>query len=123
MMNYGHRRTLCAALLVCAVLFVSPGAVAAQDDPGNPQFGDYVGSVFLSLFHVPYKAVICVSGQVLGGAAYIMTAGVPGNYSGETNGGDIGTIAAASCASPWVITPEEISKDYQPDLEPIDYNE
>ena len=121
-----HRRTFNAALLLSALLFVSPGAVRAQDEAADsqpPNFGHYVGSVFLSLFHVPYKAVMCVSGQVLGGAAYIMTAGVPGNYSGETNGEDIGTIAAASCAAPWIISPREISKDYRADLEPIDYNE
>jgi len=123
--GYGKMKrmiTLSAALSVYGMFLVSPGAAQAPP-PQSPHIGHYIGSALLSVFYVPYKGAVCLSGQVLGGAAYVMTAGVPGNYSGESNGAGIGTVAAASCAGSWVITPGELNRNYIGDLESDDYTE
>jgi len=116
---------LSRALLLSVMLLVLPGTAPARDEPVDrpTRAGHYIASVFLSIFYVPVKLVTCVSGQALGGAAYLITAGVPGNYDGGTNGAEIGTIAAASCAPPWIIKPKDLNRDYRSDPEPIDYGD
>ncbi|HXV84819.1 MAG TPA: hypothetical protein VEG60_33655 [Candidatus Binatia bacterium] len=106
-------RSMCAGLLVISVLGV-PGVVQAQESTTQSVDGfSVLGSVLLSILHVPQKLVTCVGTQVGAAVAYTTTFGVAGNYDGGTNGKQIGEVARRSCTGDWVITPTQVSKDYQ----------
>jgi hypothetical protein len=71
-----------------------------------------VGSVLLSILHVPFKLATCAGTQATAAVFYAGTFGVPGHYDGGTNGKEIGETARRSCTGAWFITPEQVKKDY-----------
>lgn len=107
------RRSVCAGLLVLTFL-IAPGQLPAQQSATHQVDGfSILGSIFLSVLHVPLKLATCVGTQSGAAVAYAATFGVPGNYDGGTNGRQIGEVARRSCTGDWIITPEQVSKDYQ----------
>lgn len=102
---------LLIAVTVSAALTFTPVAAKAQDSQ-QPHGGFVLGSVLLSILHVPFKLVTCVGTQVTAGVAYAGTYGVPGHYDGGTNGRDIGETARRSCTGDWIITPRQVKDDY-----------
>ena len=106
-------RSMCGGLLVLSVL-AAPGALRAQQSTTHQTDGfSVLGSVLLSILHVPFKFVTCVGTQTGAAVAYTTTYGVAGNYDGGTNGKEIGEVARRSCTGDWIITPGQVSKDYQ----------
>lgn len=106
-------RGACAGLLLISVLAV-PGPLRAQQSTTHQVDGfSVLGSVLLSVLHVPLKLVTCIGTQTGAAVAYTTTFGVAGNYDGGTNGKEIGEVARRSCTGDWIITPEQVSKDYQ----------
>jgi len=102
--------------LVCATFFfllsfsvasTAARAASSQDSDGPAIFG----SIFLSVLNFPFKLATCVGTQAVSAVAYTATYGVQGNYNGGTNGRDIGEVARKSCTG-WLITPDEVKKDY-----------
>jgi hypothetical protein len=85
----------------------SQQAVMKEDDGAF-----YLGSALLSILYFPLKLATCVGTQAGAAVAYTATYGVAGNYDGDTNGKDIGQAARKSCTGAWVITPEQVKKDY-----------
>jgi hypothetical protein len=112
-MKGGIRRSMWAGLLVISISVV-PGVLRAQQSATQQADGfSVLGSVLLSVLHVPFKFVTCVGTQTGAAVAYTATYGVTGNYDGGTNGKQIGEVARRSCTGDWIITPEQVSKDYQ----------
>ena len=106
-------RSIRVGLLVISVLAV-PGAPQAQQSATQQTDGfSVLGSILLSVLHIPLKFVTCVGTQTGAAVAYTATFGVAGNYDGGTNGKQIGEVARRSCTGDWIITPEQVSKDYQ----------
>ena len=105
-------RGLCAGLLVISVLAV-PGALRAQSSAQQVDGFSVLGSIVLSILHIPLKLVTCVGTQAGAAVAYTTTYGVAGNYDGGTNGKEIGEVARRSCTGDWIITPGQVAKDYQ----------
>jgi len=106
-------RGMCAGFLVMSVLAV-PAALRAQQSATQQTDGfSVLGSIVLSVLHLPLKLVTCVGTQAGAAVAYTTTYGVPGNYDGGTNGKQIGEVARRSCTGDWIITPEQVAKDYQ----------
>ena len=102
----------CSAALLTLSLFALPvngGAQQAPDGAGAPFF---LGSIILSILHLPTKLVTCVGTQFSAALFYNATYGVPGSYEGGTNGRDIGETARRSCTGDWVITPSQVKADY-----------
>jgi hypothetical protein len=96
-----------------AITLLSPPSVAAQQS-GSLNDGLYVaGSVLLSLLYLPVKLTTCVGTQAVTAVAYTATYGVPGSYDGGTNGKDIGEVARKACAGSWLISPNQVKRDYQ----------
>jgi hypothetical protein len=111
-MNRGILRSTCAGLLMITLLAV-PGALRAQQSATQQVDGiSILGSVLLSVLHVPFKLITCIGTQTGAAVAYTATFGVPGNFDGGTNGKQIGEVASRSCTGDWIITPEQVSKDY-----------
>jgi len=81
---------------------------SAQEDDGV----FWIGSIFLSIVHVPYKALTCAATQASAATFYTATFGVAGHYDGGTNGKDIGETARRSCTGAWIITPKQVKEDY-----------
>jgi len=105
-------RSIRVGLLVISVLAV-PGASRAQQSATQQTDGfSVLGSILLSVLHIPFKFVTCVGTQTGAAVAYTATFGVPGNYDGGTNGKQIGEVARRSCTGDWIISPEQVSKDY-----------
>ena len=102
---------LFAVMLAVAVLIMPGLARAQQAQEDNGIF--ILGSVLFSILHVPFKLATCVGTQATAAVAYTATFGVAGNYDGGTNGKQIGEVARRSCTGDWIITPEQVSKDYQ----------
>jgi hypothetical protein len=101
---------LSVALLAAAIL--APSTVRAQSS-GQEDNGVFVlGSVLLSIIHVPYKLVTCAATQASSAVFYTATYGVRGHYDGDTNGKDIGETARRSCTGEWIITPRQVKSDY-----------
>ena len=103
----------CATLLLLVML--SASSMAAQ--AATPQADDggavaVAGSIFLSVLYLPLKLVTCVGTQTVSAVAYTATFGVPGNYDGGTNGRQIGEVARKSCTGSWLISPDQVRKDY-----------
>jgi len=106
-------RSIRVGLLVISVFGV-PGALRAQQSAAQQTDGfSVLGSIVLSVLHLPLKLVTCVGTQAGAAVAYTTTYGVPGNYDGGTNGKQIGEVARRSCTGDWIITPEQVAKDYQ----------
>ena len=101
---------LFAVTLAAAVLIMPGVALAQQAQEDNGIF--ILGSVLLSILHVPFKLVTCVGTQATAAVAYTATFDVPGNYDGGTNGKDIGETALRSCTGSWFIMPSQIKSDY-----------
>jgi hypothetical protein len=105
-------RSMFVGFVMMSVL-AGPGALRAQESAAQVDGFSILGSILLSVLHVPFKLVTCVGTQTGAGVAYTATFGVPGNYDGGTNGKQIGEVARRSCTGDWIITPEQVSKDYQ----------
>jgi hypothetical protein len=99
---------VCGAIFL--VILLSGRAMAAQDEDGAAYFGSFL----LSLLQFPVKLATCVGTQTVSAVAYVATFGVPGNYDGGTNGREIGEIARKSCTGSWVVSPDQVKKDYYP---------
>jgi hypothetical protein len=102
---------LLLAVTVSAALTFTP--VAAKAQQSQEEDGAFVlGSILLSILHVPFKLVTCVGTQATAAVAYTATYGVAGHYDGGTNGRDIGETARRSCTGDWIITPQQVKQDY-----------
>jgi len=104
--------TVCAGLLIIGIIVI-PGVSRAQQSTTQQTDGlSVLGSIVLSVLHFPLKLVTCVGTQTGAAVAYTGTFGVTGNYDGGTNGKEIGEVARRSCTGDWIITPQQVSKDY-----------
>jgi hypothetical protein len=104
-------RFVAALLFVC--IATAPGIAKSQQAPTQQDDGAfYLGSFILSLLYFPVKLVTCVGTQAGAAVAYTATYGVAGSYDGDTNGKDIGETARRSCTGDWIITPQQVKKDY-----------
>ena len=106
-------RSRLSALLVLGILIFPINSRAQQANSDQPRVSSILGSVLLSILHVPLKLVTCVGSQAGAAVVYTATFGVAGNYDGGTNGKEIGEVARRSCTGSWVITPEQVSRDYR----------
>jgi hypothetical protein len=94
-------------------LLVTPAVGRAQQAGAQQDDGVfYLGSFVLSLIYLPVKLATCLGTQAGAAVAYTATYGVPGSYDGDVNGKEIGEVARRSCTGPWIITPEQVKKDY-----------
>ena len=106
-------RDACAGFLMITVLAVPTVLRAQQSTTQHVDGFSVLGSVLLSVLHVPMKLATCVGTQAGAAVAYTTTFGVAGNYDGGTNGRQIGEVARRSCTGDWIITPRQVSNDYQ----------
>ena len=88
-------------------------ARAEQPQEQDGHIGYSIGSVLLSILHVPLKLVTCVGTGAISTVAYVGTYGVEGNYDGGTNGREIGEVARRACGGDWIIPAEQVKEDYQ----------
>ena len=102
----------CSAALLTLSLSALPLNGHAQETSDGADGIFVVGSILMSILHVPTKLVTCVGTQFSAALFYNATYGVPGGYEGGTNGRDIGETARRSCTGDWVITPSQIKADY-----------
>lgn len=100
-----------AAILAVAIL-AAPGSGRAQSSAQEDNGVFVLGSVLLSILHVPLKLATCVGTQATAAVFYTTSYGVPGHYDGGTNGKDIGETARRSCTGDWFITPSQVKSDY-----------
>jgi hypothetical protein len=104
---------LATALLVLSIV-ATPSIGRTQQAPSQEDDGAFVlGSIFLSILYFPIKLVTCVGTQAGAAVAYTATYGVEGNYNGGTNGKEIGEVARRSCTGDWLISPQQVKKDYE----------
>ena len=101
-----------ASAMLLALTLAFPGMVGAQSSSQDDDGIFVLGSVLLSILHVPLKLATCVGTQATSAVLYAGTFGVPGHYDGGTNGKDIGDTARRSCTGSWIITPEQVKSDY-----------
>ncbi len=102
-----------SAVTLAAAILIAPATGRAQQAGGQEDNGIFVlGSVLLSIIHVPYKLVTCAGTQASAAIFYTATFGVRGHYDGDTNGKDIGETARRSCTGAWIITPGQVKTDY-----------
>jgi hypothetical protein len=106
------RGAVCTGLLVLSVI-VAPRISLAQQTAAGHGGVSVLGSIFLSVLHLPLKLATCVGTQAGAAVAYTATFGVAGNHDGGTNGKQIGEVARRSCTGDWIITPEQVERDYQ----------
>ncbi len=109
-MKYILRLSIVVLILSAVAVPTTGRAQQATTDQDNGAF--YLGSVVLSVLHLPLKLATCLGTQAGAAVAYTATYGVPGNYDSNTNGRDIGEVARRSCTGDWFITPEQVKKDY-----------
>ena len=102
----------CSAALLTLSLLALPVNGRAQETTEGAGGIFVVGSILMSILHLPTKLVTCVGTQFSSALFYNATYGVPGSYEGGTNGRDIGETARRSCTGDWVITPSQIKADY-----------
>ena len=100
------------AALVFVCIAMAPGIAKSQQAAQQDDGAFYLGSVIFSLLYLPVKLVTCVGTQAGAAVAYTATYGVAGSFDGETNGKDIGETARRSCTGDWIITPQQVKKDY-----------
>jgi len=105
---------LFAAILLLSFLGMPSISMAQQPTSrtAEPGFFSVLGSVVLSILHVPFKAVTCVGTQATAAVAYAATVDVEGHYDGGTNGKDIGETARRSCTGSWIVRPSQVARDY-----------
>ncbi len=103
---------LSIAILFLSIIAVPTIGSAQQTTMKEDDGAFYLGSFVLSIFQFPLKLATCLGTQAGAAVAYTATYGVPGNYEGNTNGRDIGEVARRSCTGDWVISPEQVKKDY-----------
>jgi hypothetical protein len=102
-----------SVVIIAIVILALPVAGRTQQSPAQEDNGIFVlGSILMSILHVPVKLVTCVGTQATAAVAYTATYGVQGHYDGGTNGKDIGETARRSCTGSWFITPSQIKDDY-----------
>jgi len=102
-----------ASTVLAFTILTAPGISSAQQATARDESSPFVlGSILLSIIHIPLKLVTCVGAQVTGAAAYAGTYGVLGHYEGGTNGRDIGETARRSCTGDWIIPASQVRKDY-----------
>jgi hypothetical protein len=110
-------RLISGSSLILSLLLFSYDSRAQQastaQSAAQPGVFSVLGSVLLSALHVPLKLTTCVGTQAVAAVAYTATFGVPGSYDGGTNGKQIGEVARNSCTGNWLITPEQVSRDYR----------
>ena len=104
---------ICVISLTLGLLLVPPAVRAQEPKSEGPQLGSHVGSVFLSLFYIPIRLVTCVGTQFVTAPTYLITGDVPGNFEGGRDGRQIAEVSKGACTSSWVITPSQLSKDYE----------
>ena len=108
---------LTSKLLVMLLIFgfaAVPRPVRAQQPAAQSEDGAFfLGSLLLSVLYLPLKLATCVGTQATAAVAYTATYGVAGNYDGGTNGKQIGEVARRSCSGAWVISPQQVKKDYE----------
>jgi len=97
---------------LAVAILVTPLTARAQSSGQKDNGLFFLGSVLFSIIHVPYKLVTCAATQASSAVFYTGTYGVRGHYDGDTNGKDIGETARRSCTGEWIITPEQVKKDY-----------
>ena len=102
----------CTVALLTLSLLALPEPGRAQETAEGAGAVSVVGSVLLSILHLPQKLVTCVVTQSSAALFYTATFGVPGGYEDGTNGRDIGETARRSCTGAWVITPSQVKADY-----------
>lgn len=102
---------LCTLFLAVALL-AFPSSSRAQSTEREDDGIFFLGSIIVSVLHVPFKLATCLGTQATAAVAYTATYGVEGHYDGGTNGKDIGETARRSCKGDWIITPSQIRKDY-----------
>lgn len=102
----------CSAALLTLSLLALPVTGRAQETTEGADGIFVVGSILMSILHLPVKLVTCAGTQATAAVAYTATFGVPGGYDGGTNGRDIGETARRSCTGSWVITPSQVKADY-----------
>jgi len=101
-----------AATTLAIAIVTAPGIGSAQQAAQEESSPFVLGSILLSILHIPVKLVTCVGAQATGAVAYAATYGVEGHYDGGTNGRDIGETARRSCTGDWVIPASQVRKDY-----------
>ncbi len=99
-------------LFLAVVLLAFPNTSRAQSTEREDDGIFFLGSILVSVLHVPFKLASCLGTQATAAVAYTATYGVEGHYDGGTNGKDIGETARRSCKGDWIITPSQIRKDY-----------
>ena len=101
-----------SALILTIVILAAPTASRAQQSSSQEDNGVFIlGSVLLSILHVPLKLATCAGTQATAAVFYTATFGVRGHYDGGTNGKDIGETARRSCTGDWFITPQHVKGD------------
>ncbi len=110
--NLGH--LVGSGILALALWVVVPSVAWSQQAASGREPAYTVGSFFYSLLYFPVKLTTCVGTQAGAAVAYVATYGVAGNYDGGNNGKEIGEVARATCAGPWVITPGQVKQDFKP---------
>ncbi len=106
---------LAAAFLSFALLAPVPRSFAGQsgqDSAEEPGFFAGLGSIVFSVLLIPTKLVTCLGTQASAAAFYVGTYDVKGAYDGGTNGRDIGETARRSCTGSWVVSPQQVARDY-----------
>ena|ERR1051325_8422883 len=94
-------------------LLEQSGSMPSIPRSTSPGFFDVLGSVVFSIVNVPFKLATCIGGQAVAGTAYVATFGVPGsNEPGGNLGKEIGEVGRRSCTGSWIITPEQVARDY-----------
>jgi hypothetical protein len=104
---------LAAAFLSFALLVPVPRGFAGQSGPAEePGFFAGLGSIVFSVLLIPTKLVTCLGTQASAAAFYVATYDVKGAYDEGTNGRDIGETARRSCTGSWVVSPQQVARDY-----------
>ena len=103
---------LSIAILILSIVALPTIGRTQQTTMKEDDGAFYLGSFVLSIVQFPLKLATCLGTQAGAAVAYTATYGVPGNYESNTNGKDIGEVARRSCTGAWVITPQQVKKDY-----------
>jgi len=106
-------RNIWLGLLVTGVVAAPVNLRAQQSTTQSVDGVSVIGSIFLSVLHLPLKLATCVGTQTGAAVTYAATFGVAGNYDGGTNGRQIGEVARSACAGDWIISPDQVKKDYR----------
>lgn len=113
-MKRGTIAFLAAAFLVLTLLAPARQGFAGQSGQNaeEPGFFAGLGSIVFSALLIPTKLVTCLGTQASAAAFYVATYDVKGAYDERTNGRDIGETARRSCTGSWVVSPEQVARDY-----------